>query len=128
MPNSIGAPRTSKSPRSESPRLSADVIAREQLTPSDGEDMYRLLETYFQNTSVQQFAHDLAEKDVVILLRNPEDARVVGFSTLMTIGITMYSTTDVISVPHGIVMAEMPSSSATIGANAKIMIVSFRAT
>lgn len=89
MPNSIGAPRTSKSPRSESPRLSADVIAREQLTPSDGEDMYRLLETYFQNTSVQQFAHDLAEKDVVILLRNPEDARVVGFSTLMTIGITI---------------------------------------
>jgi hypothetical protein len=51
--------------------------------------MYQLLETYFQNTSVEQFAHDLAEKDIVILLRDPEDARVVGFSTLMKIEITI---------------------------------------
>jgi len=51
--------------------------------------MYQLLATYFQNTSVQQFAQDLAEKDTVILLRDPEDARVVGFSTLMTIEITI---------------------------------------
>ena len=85
MPNLIAALPTWKSPRSESrrsesPRLSADVIPRERVTPSDREDMYQLLETYFQNTSVQQFAHDLAEKDTVILLRDPEDARVVGFS------------------------------------------------
>jgi hypothetical protein len=51
--------------------------------------MYQLLEAYFQNTSVQQFARDLAEKDTVILLRDPEDARVVGFSTLMKIEITI---------------------------------------
>ena len=48
-----------------------------------------MLETYFQNTSVQQFADDLAEKDTVILLRDPDDTRVVGFSTLMKIGITI---------------------------------------
>jgi hypothetical protein len=89
MPNSIAALPTWKSPRSESPRLSADVIPREQVTPSDRENMYQLLETYFQNTSVRQFAHDLAEKDTVILLRDPEDARVVGFSTLMKMGITI---------------------------------------
>ena len=89
MPNSIGALPTSKSPRSESPRLSADVIPRERVTPSDREDMYQLLEIYFQNTSVQQFADDLAEKDTVILLRDPEDSRVVGFSTLMKIAITI---------------------------------------
>ena len=89
MPNSIAALPTWKSPRSESPRLSADVLPRERVTPSDRDDMYRLLAAYFQNTSVQQFAHDLAEKDTVILLRDPEDARVVGFSTLMKIEITI---------------------------------------
>jgi hypothetical protein len=89
MPNSIAALPTSKSPRSESPRLSADVMARERVTATDREEMYQLLEIYFQNTTVQQFAHDLAEKDTVILLRDPEAARVVGFSTLMKIGITI---------------------------------------
>jgi hypothetical protein len=89
MPNLIGARPTWKSPPSEPPRLSADVIPRERVTPSDREDMYRLLETYFQNTSVEQFAHDLAEKDTVILLRDPNSARVVGFSTLMKIEITI---------------------------------------
>ena len=89
MPNLIAALPTSKSPRCESPRLSADVIPRERVTPSDREDMYQLLEAYFQNTSVEQFAHDLAEKDIVILLRDPDDARVVGFSTLMKIEITI---------------------------------------
>ena len=82
MPDLIAALPTWKSPRSESPRLSAEVMPRERVTPSDREEMYQLLETYFQNTSVQQFAHDLAEKDTVILLRDPDDARVVGFSTL----------------------------------------------
>jgi hypothetical protein len=89
MPNLIAALPTWKSRRSELPRLSADVIPRERVTPSDREDMYQLLEAYFQNTSVQQFANDLAEKDTVILLRDPEDARVVGFSTLMKIEITI---------------------------------------
>ena len=89
MPNLITAQPAWKSPRSESPRLSADVIPRERVTPSDREEMYQLLEAYFQNTSAQQFAHDLAEKDIVILLRDPEDARVVGFSTLMKIDTTI---------------------------------------
>jgi len=89
MPDLIAALTQWKSPRSESPRLSAEVVPRERVTASDREEMYQLLETYFQNTSVQQFAHDLAEKDTVILLRDPEDARVVGFSTLMTIAITI---------------------------------------
>ena len=46
----------------------------------------------------------------------------------MTTGITMYITTDVKSVSHGTVMDEMPSSRPTMGAKAKIMIVSFSAT
>jgi hypothetical protein len=89
MPNLIAALPTWKSRRSESPRLSADVIPCERVTPSDRDNMYQLLAAYFQNTSVQQFADDLAEKDIVILLRDPEDARVVGFSTLMKIEIAI---------------------------------------
>ena len=61
MPDLIAALPTWKSPRSESPRLSAEVVARERVTPSDREDMYQLLETYFQNTSIQQFADDLIQ-------------------------------------------------------------------
>jgi hypothetical protein len=43
-------------------------------------------------------------------------------------GITMYSTTDVISVSHGTVMAEIPSRKPTRGAKAITMMLSFRAT
>jgi hypothetical protein len=65
----------------ESPRLSPDVVARERVTPSD--QICITCRDHYQNTSVHQFAHDLAENDIVILLRDPEDARVVGFSTWM---------------------------------------------
>ena len=40
----------------------------------------------------------------------------------------MYITTDMKSVSHGTVMAEMPSSRPTMGAKANTMIVSFSAT
>ena len=40
----------------------------------------------------------------------------------------MYSSTETSSVLHGTVMAEIPSSKATIGAKAKTMIRSFSAT
>jgi len=43
-------------------------------------------------------------------------------------GITMYSTTDVINVSQGTVMAEMPSRKPTRGAKAITMMLSFRAT
>ena len=41
---------------------------------------------------------------------------------------TMYSATEVISVFQGTWIDEMPSSRATMGAKAKIMMVSFKAT
>ncbi len=40
----------------------------------------------------------------------------------------MYSTTDVISVSHGTMIDDSPSSKATMGANANTMMVSFSAT
>ena len=48
--------------------------------------MYELLESIFRkHLASRQFEHDLDEKDYVILLRSPDDARVAGFSTLMKI-------------------------------------------
>ena len=43
-------------------------------------------------------------------------------------GITMYRTTDVISVSQGTVIAEMPSRKPTRGAKATTMMLSFSAT
>ena len=43
-------------------------------------------------------------------------------------GMTMYNTTEVNSVLHGTVIDEMPSNRPTMGAKAKIMIVSLSAT
>jgi hypothetical protein len=80
---------TWKSPLSETPRLLPEVLPRAMLTQSDRRQMYELLETYFESTSFRQFELDLSEKDTVILLRDPGDARVVGFSTLMKLSITV---------------------------------------
>ena len=46
----------------------------------------------------------------------------------MITGTTMYSPTEMASVAHGTVIEEMPSSSATSGANATTMMASFKAT
>jgi hypothetical protein len=89
MLNSTTAPLTSKSPLSETDRLTAEVWPRLRLTGSDREQMYRLLESYFENTSRRQFDEDLSEKDTVILLRDRENGQVAGFSTLMNIPITL---------------------------------------
>lgn len=78
---------TWKSPRSEALRLSSEVLPRALLTRSDHWEMYQLLETYFDNTSWRQFERDFAEKDLVILLRGPEDGRIAGFSTLMKLAV-----------------------------------------
>ena len=89
MLNSTAVQPTWKSPPSEAPRLSAEVLPRGSLTRSDRGEMYELLEAYFEGTSFLRFEQDLTEKDLVILLREPEDARVVGFSTLMKLPITV---------------------------------------
>jgi hypothetical protein len=78
-----------KSLRFERPGLVPDVVRRERLTARDHEQMYQLLAAYFQNTTRAQFEFDLAEKEMAILLRDPADQRIVGFSTLMTLPVTI---------------------------------------
>jgi hypothetical protein len=80
---------TWKSPPSDTSRISAQVVRRSLIAPADLHQMYELLETYFENTTFHQFEMDLGEKEYVILLRAPEDARVVGFSTIMKIHATV---------------------------------------
>jgi hypothetical protein len=67
----------------------AQALPREWLSRSDRDQMYRLLDAYFENTSPLQFERDLAEKDTVILLRSSEEDRIVGFSTLMKVPATV---------------------------------------
>lgn len=89
MLNSTAAQATSKSPPFETPRLAAQVLPRPGLTPADREQMYRLLDMHFENTSWRQFENDLAEKDTVILLRDPASGMVAGFSTLMKLPVAI---------------------------------------
>src|ERR1700736_5880948 len=51
MLNLTAVQPTWKSPLSDTPRLSAEVLPRELLTRADQREMYQLLETYFENTS-----------------------------------------------------------------------------
>jgi hypothetical protein len=85
MHDLIRARPTSNSPRSEDRHLSADAVPRERVSRQERQEMYELLERYFENTSYAQFDTDLAEKDTVILLRDAATSRVAGFSTLMTL-------------------------------------------
>jgi hypothetical protein len=77
---------TSISQRSEesaAPRLAGSVVARGVVSSAERREMYRLLEIYFAGTSLGQFEADLAEKELVFLLRDSVTGQIQGFSTSM---------------------------------------------
>lgn len=58
------------------------VVARVQdLTPGQTESMYKIMETYYGNTTFNKFAADLREKRDVVLLTD-EQGEIRGFTTL----------------------------------------------
>ncbi|MCB9761665.1 MAG: hypothetical protein H6739_17610 [Alphaproteobacteria bacterium] len=61
--------------------LVGEVRAREALCPRDAEAMLSLMRRHFHEVHDEVFLRDLAEKDRVILLRDPRGA-VRGFSTM----------------------------------------------
>jgi hypothetical protein len=63
--------------------MTGSVIAPGRVSPSERDEMYRLLDTYFSGTSRTQFEADLAEKECVMLMRNAESGQIQGFSTSM---------------------------------------------
>jgi len=92
MSNLTIALPTSISPHFDTPRagrLNGAVIPRAELKPTDRARMYELLAAYFQGTSRAQFESDLAEKELVVLLRDNHGGQIQGFSTLMSINTTI---------------------------------------
>ncbi len=62
--------------------MTGELIARDRLDDSLKLRMLEILSANFRNVTAEQFAHDLSEKNWVILIR--DDAhRLVGFSTLL---------------------------------------------
>ena len=64
-------------------RLLGAAVSPASLTRRERDEMYGLLETYFDGTHRGRFEADLAEKDSVLLLRQSESGRIRGFSTSM---------------------------------------------
>lgn len=62
------------------PSVQFQLAPRSKLAPDDRGAMFGLLTRHFDGVTPEQFSRDLAEKDLVILLRR--DGRLVGFSTL----------------------------------------------
>lgn len=88
MSNSMIALSTPTSPRFEAAcehRLTGAVVARANLSVRERAEMYQLFEAYFAGTTRTQFEADLAEKELVVLLRAGGNESIQGFSTLMRI-------------------------------------------
>jgi hypothetical protein len=63
-------------------RLTGYMRRSDELDASQQAQMYRLLCTYFEHVTWQQFTRDLAEKQWVALLTDAASGQVQGFSTL----------------------------------------------
>ncbi|HTI71270.1 MAG TPA: hypothetical protein VMF06_14970 [Candidatus Limnocylindria bacterium] len=59
-----------------------EIVPRAALSLTHREAMYHLLDGHFDGVTPGQFAADLAEKDIVLLLNRKD--RLVGFSTLLS--------------------------------------------
>jgi hypothetical protein len=57
------------------------IVAREDLTQTNTDEMYQLLSRHFDGVTAAQFERDLAEKNWSVLIRR--GSRLVGFSTLL---------------------------------------------
>jgi hypothetical protein len=58
-----------------------NLVPRTELTAAQRRDMFQLLAQHFEGVTAEQFARDLAEKNLALLLRR--DEMLVGFSTLL---------------------------------------------
>src|SRR6266850_5693654 len=56
------------------------LVSRAELLPAQKREMFQLLEQHFEGVTAEQFARDLAEKNLALLLKRQDE--VVGFSTL----------------------------------------------
>jgi hypothetical protein len=68
------------------PKIQFRLAPRAKLSSTEKSEMFCLLSNHFSGVTPEQFAQDLAEKDLAILLES--DAGLVGFSTLMAYNTT----------------------------------------
>lgn len=66
---------------SATPAVQFHLVPRAELTPAQKSEMFQLLAQHFDGVTPEQFARDLAEKNLALLLRRGET--LVGFSTLL---------------------------------------------
>lgn len=64
-------------------RLSGELVNVSEITSSQRDEMFTLMDEYYANVQREQFEADLSEKHWVILLRDPNLSRICGFSTQM---------------------------------------------
>jgi hypothetical protein len=64
-------------------KLHNEIVPVDSLDVSDRDMLFTLYSRHYCGASREQFENDLAEKDVVILLRDRADHQVCGFSTQM---------------------------------------------
>lgn len=63
------------------------LVPRSDLSPTQKNEMFQLLAQHFNGVTPEQFARDLAEKNLALLLERQET--IVGFSTLLAYATTM---------------------------------------
>src|SRR6267378_3215071 len=56
------------------------LVSRAELLPAQKREMFQLLEQHFEGVTAEQFARDMAEKNLALLLKRQDE--LVGFSTL----------------------------------------------
>lgn len=61
----------------------SEYKAVQTLSDNNIQRMYAIYERYYQNTNIELFKHDLAEKTGVFIIREPIQNQIVGFSTIM---------------------------------------------
>lgn len=66
-------------------RIKAGYFALKKLSMTDFGSMYALFEQYYHNVEFSVFFQDLSKKDGVILLREVNSQKIVGFTTMLTI-------------------------------------------
>ena len=62
--------------------MRGELVARDALGPRDVDAMFALFDAHFEGVSRERFERDLAAKNWVLLLREPEGS-LAGFSTIL---------------------------------------------
>lgn len=73
---------TEQTPRSR--RLSARFAPLHRIHIRQVKEMYAIFKAHYEHTDLETFMADLSKKDGAILLREPDNGRIVGFSSIVT--------------------------------------------